>query len=421
MVRKIRIVFVITFTPRYKEYETKPKPEHNWLTASGSWVGVWGYDFGDLIGKAVTQHYQDVEYEVWQPDYRADRIYAAQIGDRLVHRLFPAKRRIYRYGARPRGCVYSKPMVKHAAACTSDDIALLIPATVITPFVDQLIAALPRARIIHYNFLNSSKMLPRYENTVNPVNLLHRWLISRQKNLRLIQISNLLTTNDNPGALEELQVAFPSIKVLKFVMSFDLSYWKRDKNREQARACLDIPTDMFIIVLSQRLIPDYQIDRFIEALSRVSTKQAYCCYVTGHGLPEYEQYLKDLTKRYGLENKLRFVGYVRDEELRTYLMAADLFATLATLSAGSGGAVKAMALEVPVLHSQTGSTYEFLRTHDCGAFVDPTDHKQWTATLEGLIKGRPVGVVPRDIVANHYSWVQTAEAVYDGISAIFKY
>ena len=88
--------------PAYEEYADKPRPEWNWNNSKGSWVGVWGYDWADLIGIYLTTYFPDIKYEVWQPDYRADKIYSAEISQGVVHKQFPTFEKAYFFGLKRR-------------------------------------------------------------------------------------------------------------------------------------------------------------------------------------------------------------------------------------------------------------------------------------------------------------------------------
>ena len=61
--------------PAYEIYKGEQRPEINWETNDNSWVGIWGYDWGDLLGNAILSQTNEFEFEVWQNDLRADRIY----------------------------------------------------------------------------------------------------------------------------------------------------------------------------------------------------------------------------------------------------------------------------------------------------------------------------------------------------------
>ena len=76
--------------PAYEMYMNEPRPEINWNTPNGSWVGIGGYDWGDQLGNVVLQETDEFEFEVWQPYLRAYKIYQHTYDNDLVHKLFPA-------------------------------------------------------------------------------------------------------------------------------------------------------------------------------------------------------------------------------------------------------------------------------------------------------------------------------------------
>ena len=88
----MKVVYIINRHPPYEEYSNKPRPKWNWDTETGTWVGIWDYEWGDLIGKSLIQYSDRIEFEVWQTDLRADKIYTAELGERLVHKNFPARK-----------------------------------------------------------------------------------------------------------------------------------------------------------------------------------------------------------------------------------------------------------------------------------------------------------------------------------------
>jgi glycosyltransferase involved in cell wall biosynthesis len=406
-----KIIFIITFTPPYKEYENRPRPEYSWEKPDGSWIGVWGYDWGDLLGKVVVSYLQNIDFEVWQVDERADKIYTAELDDRLVHRQFPAKKRKYLNGLKIAAHPYSKSMIEYAEKYNNSSTILFIPSKEIAPLSENLIKAFPLARKVHYNFLNTKLLLPSFVFSYNPIRLFHRFLLNRTNLRNLKGIKNLVTGEDNPLDLKKVKKINPEMSVFSFEFGVDLDFWKEDISKEEARKKLCIPNDQFIIVLSQRLVPEYQIDKFIEVISRVKSKRDFTCFITGHGLREYEEYLKELVNKHQIDDKIKLVGYVSDEELKNYFIACDAFATVPIMFGGSNGAVKAMAIERPIIHVTLGFTYEFLKKHNAGVYLNPSDYEQWIKTIHEVIDGKKIEIVSRNNVVTYFSWEKTAQAV----------
>ena len=417
----IKIIFIITFSPKYAEYADKPRPKYNWDTKDGQWVGIWGYDWGDLHLKSLVEYYDNYDCEVWQPDLRADKIYSAQLCENLIHRNFPAKmiKSFYRFKLRKE--LYSKSIIEELKKYDDNNTVLMLPATVRTKWMVSILGSIRNAKHIYYIYINDSKLLPLKISCLNPLKALSTYLINKEKLQWLKNMNILLTSYSDSEAVKKAEQINPNLKASKFVWGLDLDYWYPVIDKEAARKKLKIPAEAFVILLSQRLVPEYQVDRFIEVIAQIKPVKPFVCYITGFGLPDYKSYLQGLVERFGLNNKICFVGYVCDEELRNYMIAADLFVAVPTIFGGSGGALKEMAIGRPIFTVSSGSTYYFLKEQNAGIFVSPTDYEEWRHKLESIINGEIiVKTVKREIVTNYYSWKKTAEQTKKAIDLLFE-
>ena len=167
--------------PAYEAYANQPRPQYNWNTPNNSWVGIWGYDFADLIGKALVDKSKDIHYEVWQFDTNADKVYSAELAERLVHRNFPTSQKINFSGLKPTYFFHSPLILEYARKLNCHSSVFIIPSTLITPFRDSLIKTMSQSKIVYCNFLNTGLLLPQTAYSYNPLRLLHRYLISKKK------------------------------------------------------------------------------------------------------------------------------------------------------------------------------------------------------------------------------------------------
>ena len=417
----IKIIFIIPFSPKYAEYADKPRPKYNWDTKDGQWVGIWGYDWGDLHLKSLVEYYDNYDCEVWQPDLRADKIYSAQLCENLIHRNFPAKmiKSFYRFKLRKE--LYSKSIIEELKKYDDNNTVLMLPATVRTKWMVSILGSIRNAKHIYYIYINDSKLLPLKISCLNPLKALSTYLINKEKLQWLKNMNILLTSYSDSEAVKKAEQINPNLKASKFVWGLDLDYWYPVIDKEAARKKLKIPAEAFVILLSQRLVSEYQVDRFIEVIAQIKPVKPFVCYITGFGLPDYKSYLQGLVESFGLNNKICFVGYVSDEELRDYMIAADLFVTVPTIFGGSGGALKEMAIGRPIFTVCSGSTYYFLKEQNAGIFVSPSDYEEWRHKLESIINGEIiVKTVKREIVTNYYSWKKTAEQTKKAIDLLFE-
>lgn len=393
------------FSPKYEEYGNKPKPEHNWTTPAGTWVGIWGGDWGDLLLRALAKYHPEYECEVWRPDLRADKVYSVQFEPGFVHRCYPAVMRRYFRRCRFVRKIFSPGILDQVGEHDRKDTVFLVSIKSHMTYINKIIKTLKNAKLIHYNFINSEYMLPNYGKNTNLFKTAGQFISNRSKIRGVKSIRNLLTMNDNPDALSRLKELSPSINIFNFMWGYDLDFWRPIISKTEARESLGISKDKYVILLSQRLVPEYQIDEIIIALSEISASKEFLCIITGHGLNDYEFYLNDLVARHKMQDKIFFVGYVSDELLRKYFIAADLFVNLPINSAGSAGALKATMTGTPVLIIPKGALYMFLQSQDAGEFVDPNDHLIWAEKLLHIIEGRTKIKVPsRNALTEYFSW-----------------
>ncbi len=415
-----KIVFLMPSSSQDSEFENQPHPEFSWETPQGEMVGIWGLEWGDLHMKALAEYYPQYDCEVWQPDLRADKIYTAQLLKNLVHRNFPACLRSRLKYFRVVKELWSRSYRDSLRELDHENTVFIIPLKHYKLWLKPLIFSLRHSGLLYRTFLNLRHALPDTNYSPHPVKALAQVHSNLVKQKWMKRVRNLLVQNDNPAALAELQTNYPQIRMFPFRVGLDLDFWQLVMSKEEARRQLEIASDLFVIIMSQRLVPEYQIDKFIEVVSRLRPGRDFVCYITGHGTKEYEEYLNGLVAKYCLQNKVRFVGFVTDEELRGYFIAADLFATVPYMFAGSGGAQKCIALGTPILHVTLGGTYSFLKEHDAGIYVGPHDYDDWVVKLEQLIGGSEVRIIPREIVESKLSWKQTADDLHNAIQNLAR-
>lgn len=424
MTDKIKIIHLLTHLPDYNYCENVEKPSIYWDTSDGSWVGIWGDEWAEIIGKEVVKRFNFVHYEVWQMDLRAKLTYEAFIHERLLHKKFPGKFKKFIYGIKFNSYVYSNEIINYILHSEfSDDYVFLVPATVETPFTKKLIKILNEKKIhfLHYNFLNSSLLYPKIVLSCNPLRIIHRFLIYLNKRNHLMKIKYLLDSLDNnPEIIEKIRKRYPHITYFEFNLGIDLNYWKPDIDKLFVRNELKISKEKFVFFMSQRLIPEYQIDKVIMVASKLSKEDNFLFIISGRGEKQYEEYLRDLVCKYKLDEFVKFVGYVPNDLLKKYYIACDVFLTVPFLFGGSNSAVKALALEKPIIHVNIGTTYEFLKKHNAGLIIEPFGYNEWVSLFHEVINGREIKIVPRKVIENHFSWCSTASQLLYAINITRK-
>jgi glycosyltransferase involved in cell wall biosynthesis len=125
------------------------------------------------------------------------------------------------------------------------------------------------------------------------------------------------------------------------------------------------------------------------------------------------QYLKSLARQIGVEDSVKFVGYIPEEELPYYYQMADLF-ILPTIELEGFGlvTVEALASGLPVLGTPVGGTKEILgHLGPEFLFSDPTPDSMARlilASMRGWATNpeiyNEISRKCRKVAENHYSW-----------------
>ncbi|HHU81353.1 MAG: glycosyltransferase family 4 protein [Dethiobacteria bacterium] len=167
-----------------------------------------------------------------------------------------------------------------------------------------------------------------------------------------------------------------------------------------------------IILSVSNLVSSKGIDLNIDAIKQLKDKYPQLQYwVVGSG-PE-ENKLRGLTARYGLENRVKFLGRQPHGDALKYMAACDLF-SLPSWSEGFGVAyLEAMALGKPVIGCQGEGPADFVKHGKTGLLVKPHDLDSLVEALDFLLshpkKARTMGERARKLVLVHYTWEKNAE------------
>lgn len=109
--------------------------------------------------------------------------------------------------------------------------------------------------------------------------------------------------------------------------------------------------DRFTLLYVGRLGPRKGVDLAIESLARLDRSDVELL-IAGTG--RHEDYLRDLATDHDVEDQVRFLGYVSDEELPGLYASVDLFVLLSTYEGFGLVLLEAMAAGTPVVAADRG-------------------------------------------------------------------
>ncbi|ADX72528.1 glycosyltransferase [Pseudarthrobacter phenanthrenivorans Sphe3] len=175
------------------------------------------------------------------------------------------------------------------------------------------------------------------------------------------------------------------------------------------------PTVMF----AGRLAEEKHVDVLIEAISKTPPELNVHLEVVGGG--EVRSSLEELVRHLRLEDRVRFLGLVSDEELRKAYIKADLFCMPGTAELQSLVTLEAMSASTPVVLADAMALPHLVRDGENGYLFTPNDSddlaKKITRILELPADQRAaMGKVSREMVEPHsiQGTLQTFEDLYRG-------
>lgn len=406
MLMKTRIVNILPHKPDYDYLQDKPRPKINWDTPDGQWVGIYRNEIPDKLGEEILKVTDEFEYEVWQPDYRADKMYSHRFEDGLVHRLFPAEDIKELHGLKLRKATSSPVMVAYLKKYAQKH-----------PVIVNL-----NGDFCHINLqvLEHCAGLPILQTFRGTLYLPKNQIFKARKNvaaslsyfLKHLKVKKLIGNIDfvqvqNSFYLEDLKSLYKG-PISKLTSGCEFDVWK-PMEMQEARKALGLPQNKKIFFTSSLLIPIKQLDKLIDTLTSLSREHDFLLLVSGHGTPEYEAYLKEKAADLLAQDKIRFVGYLTGDDLRCHYCASDLFVHTSISEGGPVAAMKAIACGTPVLITKISNVAEELAKNGSGKLIDPFDYAQWREVFRSILEGEEVKKFPRELAAQMYDWQAVAK------------
>ncbi|MHB1347947.1 MAG: glycosyltransferase family 4 protein, partial [Candidatus Humimicrobiaceae bacterium] len=240
-------------------------------------------------------------------------------------------------------------------------------------------------------------------------------------NVRLL-IKNLIYINSRPNKIicdseqtkkdliRFFHVPEEKIKVIYLGVDHIFSDSVSEEKKDTVLARHDLIGIDYILTVAS-IEPRKNFERIIKVFSEIIKNERYSdlYLVCAGGAGWKNENIHELVQERGLENKVRFLGYVEEEDLPAVYNAAKFF-MYPSLYEGFGLPVlEAMASKVPVLTSNASSLPEV--AGDAALMIDPCDEKQiYDASLrmledESLRKELQSKGVQR---ANLFTWENTA-------------
>jgi glycosyltransferase involved in cell wall biosynthesis len=185
-------------------------------------------------------------------------------------------------------------------------------------------------------------------------------------------------------------------------------------NRQNLRTQLNWPQDRFIVFTARRFVQRMGIQPLIAAIDRVR-KQHPEILLAIAGSGELAGALQQQVRELGLDNHVKFLGFLPDHTLRQCYQAADLTVVPSQYLEGFGLIViESLACGTPVLCTPVGGMQEIMAPL-APDLITPSCHTpDIAAHLSAILRGDlplPSASQCRTHVENHFNWAKITRQV----------
>ena len=265
---KTKIIYVISQPPAYDLMKENSRPPIYWDTSDGNWLGIFERDWGVRLGNAILNKTNDLKFEVWRPDERADDVYTYKFENGLVHKSFPAEK----IKIKKNTIIFSKLLIE--AFEYENNIIIHVGLNgLIFWYLKDIYYYIPFVATSHgEGFLPINQLFKLRKNIFNYFLLWKKHCLLKKfvKNVDKITYQSSLTKNtliNSYSAAED--------KLYNITMGTDFSYFKPIE-KDYAREKINVKKKEIIILTVCNLNPRKQIDRLIEILKRPEIYMHHC-------------------------------------------------------------------------------------------------------------------------------------------------
>lgn len=414
--KKTRVISVMPHGPAYDYYKGEV-PEIHWALPGGATVGFWSREWMDVLGAEVLKRTDRYEWEVWQPDFRADKIYSHTLDTGVTHRLFPAGEK--QYGRWPLGekGVYSASLLSSLVEEGRGRALVLLYGTYgfRFPFYYEILGALRGLKIPV--FMRSGGM---FRAPLSDLWGLHRPLTYLKTLKEHFQLKAAIARADvvseqSAAALCQLRKIYRG-RVEKLTMGCDFSFWTAAPSAAEKAALrlkLGVSSGKTLFFASGNFVPRKQLDRLVEAFASLGDRKDFFLLIAGHGGERESRRLAALAEPLVKGGRVLIHGFAEGETLRALYRAADVYVSVATDEGGPASVMKALACGLPVLTTPVGETADALRAQGAGRFVPLRDYAAWARALRDILeKGLPTPM-PLAAARDKYDWPEVVARYVD--------
>jgi glycosyltransferase involved in cell wall biosynthesis len=278
------------------------------------------------------------------------------------------------------------------------------------PYSVPLLSRLPSGVPITYTFHGPWGLESQGEGSSRLNVLFKRWmeqLVYRRCN-RFIVLSKAF------GAILHREYGIPWAKIHVIPGGVDTTYFQPNLSRQEARAQLNWPLDRPILFTPRRLVHRMGLDKLLTALVEVKAQVPHV-WLAIAGKGPLRSDLERQVQRLGLEDNVRFLGFLPDEQLPIAYQASEITVVPSQSLEGFGLILlESLACGTPALCTPIGGMPEVLNPFCPDLVTSTPDETAIAERLIELLNGKialPSRNACYEYASTHFDWKIIAQRV----------
>lgn len=422
MEKKTTVVNIIYHTPAYKLMNSNHKFIYDWNTASGEYIGFDAIDWPDVLTKEIIKRTDKYSFEVWQPDYKADKIYSKKINDNYLRKLFPTKNYYYPFSFHLRKDNFSRIIIEELLKYYSkgniivhlNSLRGILTYKICETFKDK------RTPIIVTG--HGSVITPKDQSINITKNPLKKLSLQSEEKIFYSTVKRLSYISDeNLSQIKYLKNVL-NREIEHLTIGINFSEWDRNnvnlKANNEISSAKDEGKKIFLTVA--HLISRKRIDLMIKLFLPLSERKDFCLVIVGNGTKEYEKYLRNLGSALIAKNQLIFINYTTGDKLKSLYAKSDFFITTSLSEGTQVASIYATAMCIPIISTENNGIADLLKETSSGYVLKEKDlntsKKYMTEILNGEMKIKPI---PYYKAKEYFDWDSLVEKylrIYDSLN-----
>lgn len=172
----------------------------------------------------------------------------------------------------------------------------------------------------------------------------------------------------------------------------------KPESKENARCLLKIDQYKFVMLCTRRFVSKNGVRYLAEALPLISRDipNMLCVFCGNTENDEEYRIIMDIVKKYNLYSIVRFEGSVPNNDIITYLHAADIVVLPSLIEATSISGLEALSCGKAVIGTNVGGIPYIVRDGQHGLLVPPANHVALASAIVKIAKNSNIVLIERE-------------------------